>query len=215
MRLVSNEKIDPSADAGGDLRGCGTLVDCQLMNIQSQPVMTADEFLRWNEGREGKRELVHGRVYEMMTGGSRKHAEIMLNLAIVFRTVLNTDDYVVTAADYAVRTPVGIRYPDILVLTRDLEGKSLATEHPLLVAEILSPSSLAIDFGEKAEEYTAIESLRHYLVLSQDEPRVWLWSRNEDGAFQRPKMIEGAESDLPLTGFDLTLKLAELYRGIA
>lgn len=185
------------------------------MNIQSHPIMTADEFLRWNEGREGKREFVHGNVREMMTGGSRKHAEIMLNLAIVFRTALDTAGYVVTAADYAVRTHLGIRYPDILVLTRDTEGKSLATKNPLLVAEILSPSSLAIDFGEKAEEYTTIESLRHYLVLSQDEPRVWLWSRDADGAFQRPEMIEGGDAELPLPGFDLTLKLADLYRGIA
>ena len=47
------------------------------MNIQVPTIRTADDFLAWNEGREGRREFVRGRIVEMMTGGSFRHAELM------------------------------------------------------------------------------------------------------------------------------------------
>ncbi|MCE7030419.1 Uma2 family endonuclease [Jiella avicenniae] len=186
------------------------------MNIQAPAIRTVEDFLRWNEGREGKREFVNGRIVEMVTGGTERHAELMLLLAMAMRSRLAADDYVVTASDYAVKTPWGVRYPDVLVKPRtDGTSASLATTDSLLLAEILSPSSLATDFSEKAEEYTALDSLKHYLVLSEEEPRVWLWSRGEDGAFGKPEMIAGREESVELTGLGVTLALASLYRDIA
>ncbi|MAU96035.1 MAG: hypothetical protein CMP81_09120 [Fulvimarina sp.] len=185
------------------------------MNIQAPAIRTADDFLRWNEGREGRREFVGGRIVEMMTGGTKRHARLMLRLARMLDAAL-PDSLSVTPADYAVRTPLGIRYPDVLVEPSDASADdSLATDAAVLIAEILSPSSVATDFGEKAQEYTAIDSLRHYLVFSQDEPRVWLWSRSADGGFEKPEMIAGREGTVELTGLGITLALAELYRDIA
>ncbi|MEX6508329.1 Uma2 family endonuclease [Jiella sp. M17.18] len=184
------------------------------MNVQAPAIRTVDDFLRWNEGREGRREFVRGRIVEMMTGGTRRHAKMMLRLATALQSML-PERFSVTAADYAVRTPLGVRYPDVLVEPDD-EGddRSLATNRALFVAEILSPSSLATDFGEKAQEYTALDTLRHYLVLSQDEPRAWLWSRGDDGAFGKPEMIAGADEVLDLSGLGIRLPLAGIYRGI-
>ena len=185
------------------------------MNIQAPAIHTVEEFLRWNEGREGRYEFVRGRITGMMTGGTKRHARLMLRLAAKLGLALS-DGFCVTPADFAVRTPLGIRYPDVLVEPAQAStGDSLATEQAVLVAEILSPSSLATDFGEKAEEYTALDSLAHYLVLAQDEPRVWLWSRGEDGAFGKPEMTAGREETIDLKGLGVTLALAEIYRGIA
>ncbi|MBP0617264.1 Uma2 family endonuclease [Jiella mangrovi] len=186
------------------------------MNIQTPAIKSVEDFLRWNEGREGKREFVSGRIVEMMTGGTERHAELMMQLGFVLKTVLDQSRFVVTGSDYAVKTPLGVRYPDVLVTPREASSAiSLASARPILVAEILSPSSLATDFGEKAQEYTALDSLHHYLVLSQDEPRVWLWSRGEDGAFGKPEMTAGREEAIELKGLGIALALAELYRGIA
>ncbi|MBB3950939.1 Uma2 family endonuclease [Aureimonas jatrophae] len=185
------------------------------MNVQTPTIRTADDFLRWNEGRAGKLEFVRGRITGMMTGGSRRHAELFLQLAFLLKRDLTDPSLRITAADYAVRTPVGIRYPDVLVHRDEGDGRDLATGEPLFIAEILSPSTLATDFGEKAAEYTALPTLLHYLVLSQDEPRAWLWRRDETQAFGSPEMVAGADESVTLDGFALTLSLAELYRGIA
>ncbi|MEX6508330.1 Uma2 family endonuclease [Jiella sp. M17.18] len=185
------------------------------MNVQAPAIRTADDFLRWNEGREGRREFVGGRIIEMMTGGTQRHAELMMQLGFLLKSLLDPSRYVVTGADYAVRTPFGVRYPDVLVTPRGGDSsQSLATGQSLLIAEILSPSSLAADFGEKAQEYTALGTLRHYLVLSQDEPRVWLWSRGDDGTFGKPEMITGADEVLELPGLGLRMPLDDIYRGI-
>ena len=183
------------------------------MNIQSPTPLTDEDFLRWNEGREGKREFVRGRVLEL-TGGTLRHAEIMLNLAMLLKQSVSDVSLRVTAAEFGVRTPAGIRYPDAVLHRHDGNGRALATSEPVMVAEILSPSSLSTDFGEKAMEYTALPSLLHYLVLSQDEPRAWLWSR-KDGAFSAPEMLVGSDAIVTLTGLDPTLALSEIYRGIA
>ncbi|MEF2546917.1 Uma2 family endonuclease [Aurantimonas sp. E1-2-R+4] len=185
------------------------------MNIQASAIKTADDFLRWNEGREGKREFVRGRIVEMMVNVSRNHAKLASAVIVALAAKLDLAAFDIGSADFAVKTPAGIRYPDVFVDRAGGSGSDLAARAPVLLAEILSPSSLAVDFGEKAEEYTAIPSLSHYLVLAQDEPRVWLWSRDEEGAFAKPEMIVGREETLPLTGLGVTLALADLYRGIA
>ena len=185
------------------------------MNVQDRAITlrTADDFLRWNEGREGKREFVDGRIVEMMVGVSKAHWKLETRLSRLFGDHLDDLAYDFGTADFGVRTAEGVRYPDFLVARASGTGKDLAADAPILLAEILSPSSLALDFGEKAMEYTAIPSLRHYLVISQDEPRLWIWNRGPEG-FGSPEMIAGREAEVPLAAFGFTLALADLYRGI-
>lgn len=185
------------------------------MNIQVPTIRTADEFLRIYEGREGKREFVRGRVVEMMAYVSRNHAKLAFRLTMLLAQHLDEAAFDIGSADFGVKTSDGVRFPDVFVDRAGGDGRDLSAHAPVFLAEILSPSSIARDFGEKARDYTALPSLLHYLVLSQDEPRVWLWKRGEDGAFETPEMIEGADAALPLDGLGLTLSLAELYRGIA
>jgi hypothetical protein len=63
---------------------------------------------------------------------------------------------------------------------------------------------------EKLSEYTGIASVQHYLVLSQDEPRGWLWSRGADG-WKGPEMFEGQEGVIPLSALSVEVELAQLY----
>lgn len=185
------------------------------MNIQASAIKSSDDFLRWNEGREGKREFVRGRIVEMMVNVSRNHAKLAAAIIVALAAKLDLAAFDIGSADFAVKTPAGVRYPDVFIDRAGGSGSDLAAREPVLLAEILSPSSLAVDFGEKAEEYTAIPSLMHYLVLAQDEPRVWLWSRDAEGAFAKPEMIAGREETVSLNGLGVTLALADLYRGIA
>lgn len=185
------------------------------MNVQAPIIRTADDFLRWNEGREGKREFVRGRIVEMMVNVSRNHVRLATALTVLLARQLDPDAYDFGSADFGVKTADGVRFPDVFVDRAGGSGKDLAAHAPVLLVEILSPSSLARDFGEKRWDYTALPTLLHYLVLSQDEPRVWVWKRGEDGAFGEPEMIVGAEETLELPGLGVSLPLSELYRGIA
>jgi Uma2 family endonuclease len=186
------------------------------MNLQQKMPTTADEFLRWNEGREGKREFVRGRVVEMMINVTRNHVDIAANLLLALRQQLDRKSFSVGSADFGVRTQDGIRYPDVFVdrKTKDAKPTDLAAVEPLFVAEILSPSSYARDFVDKLADYKGIESLIYYLILSHEEPRVWLATRGGDG-WSGPVESVGNEATVDLGRLNLQLLLADLYDGVA
>ncbi len=186
------------------------------MNIHAKMPSTVDEFLRWNEGREGKREFVRGRVVEMMIHTTRNHARICYQLMAELGAAIDTDLFDIGSADFAVETNDGVRYPDVFVDQRvpAAKGTDLAAKHPVLLAEVLSPSSYARDFGEKVEDYKSLPTLQHYLILAQDEPRAWLWTHT-GGTWEGPQMIVGLDEKLELTGLAAGLSMASLYRGIA
>jgi Uma2 family endonuclease len=180
------------------------------MNIHSTPPTDPDDFLRWNEGREGKRELVNGQVIEYMINVTRGHVRVVTRLLYELTSKLDPRRFEAYAVDIGLKTPEGVRYPDLVVDVAGGESNDLAVREPVLVCEVLSPSSIVRDTVEKQREYTRIASVQAYLVLSQDEPRGWLWSRAQDG-WTGPTMIEGIEAVLKVPALEFETSLASLY----
>jgi Uma2 family endonuclease len=185
------------------------------MNLQTKMPTTADEFLRWNEGREGKREFVKGRVVELMINVTRNHADIATNLILLMRGQLDRREFSVGSADFAVRTPDGIRFPDVYVDRKSPEarGTDLAAVEPVILVEVLSPSSLARDFHDKWNDYRGISSLVHYLVISHEEARVWLTTRSGE-TWSAIESFAGLEEIVFFPGFGISLPLADIYDGV-
>jgi len=177
-----------------------------------------DAFLLWASQRpreDGKFELSRGRVRRTMINASRGHTRVCSNLMGELLRLLDRDRFDIGANDFAVRTPFGIRSPDIVVDQASSDGRQLETATPLFIAEVLSPSTADADFTEKLEEYSSIPSLGTYLICSQDEPRAWYWSRQADGAWPgKPTEIAGREGVVPLGGLAIELSMAAIFRGI-
>lgn len=186
------------------------------MNVHSRYPITPDEFVRWNENREGRREFVDGQVVELMINTTIRHGVLTMRLGAILLRSLAYPEYFVGPSDVAVRTFRGIRYPDLFVDrgSPKHDDTGLVAEEPVLLAEILSASSLGRDFVDKAAEYQAIPSLRFYLVASQDEARIWLWRKDEAAGWSGPEEVAGSEGVIDLGGLGLTIALAELYAGI-
>ena len=110
--------------------------------------------------------------------------------------LLDLDRFDIGISDFAVRTPFGIRSPDIVVEhARSHSARSTTT--PILIVEVLSPSTANVDFTEKLQEYTAIETLQTYLICAQDEPRAWVWARQGDGAWPpQPTEMTGRDGSI-------------------
>jgi Uma2 family endonuclease len=186
------------------------------MNIHAKMPSTPEEFLVWNEGREGKREFVNGKVVEqMMIHVTRSHYFLASRLLFQLANRLGLEDFIVGSADFGVQIPNGIRYPDVMVERAGGAGKDLATSTPLLIAEILSPSTMADDFGPKAREYLSLATLKHYIILSQDEARIWVWSRDAKDVWIGPEIFAGMDEIVQLNGFGMSLNMQSLYSGIA
>ena len=135
------------------------------MNVQLPAQMDQEAFLAWVQGREERYELHRGRVI-MMTGGSRTHSQITLNLLKALDARLDPDRFTILPEFGVNIGPRTIRFPDIVVDVAGQTPGDLKASQPVLIAEILSPSSARIDLGDKAAEYLRLPSLIAYLVVA-------------------------------------------------
>ena len=83
----------------------------------------------------------------------------------------------------------------------------------VLVAEVLSPSTMSRDRGRKTDFYRSVASLEVFLIVYQDEPRIEVWRRDADGFWAFEARDLNAAIDLPELGGRLAV--AEIYDDIA
>ena len=94
-------------------------------------------------------------------------------------------------------------YPDVFVTCED-EDDSYVKRKPCLIAEVLSPSTEAVDRGEKLLNYQKLGTLQAYVLLSQDLPRAEVYRRDGDG--WRYELKEAGETlTLPCVGLKVSL----------
>jgi Uma2 family endonuclease len=111
------------------------------MNIQLDLRMGKSEFLTWVQAHEGRYELTGSRVV-MMTGGSRGHAIVVRRLAAALEKRLDGNRWTVLTSDFGVDLgPSTVRYPDVVVDVAGGRFKDLTATAPVLIAEVISPSS--------------------------------------------------------------------------
>lgn len=172
----------------------------------------ADSFLAWAEGQDARHEFVDGRI-TAMTGGSVRHSGIALNVAVALSRRLAGTPCRPFGSDLAVRTrnePVRLRFPDVSVVCNARAGR-LAVD-PVVIVEVLSPSTEAEDRSVKLLEYLALASLRHVVLITQDVARAEVYTPTEDG--HRCTVHTGEAATLRLPDLGVELPLSEVYAGL-
>ena len=85
--------------------------------------------------------------------------------------------------------------------------------NPIVLVEVLSPSTEQYDRGKKWLRYQTIPSLKHYLLIAQDEPRVEHYFRQPDNKWLLETRY-GLDSEVEITSINCTLRLRDLYEDI-
>lgn len=187
------------------------------MNAPLDIRMDNKAFLQWVQGREGRFELENGRVMQQMTGGSRNHSLLIGRIAAAYVARLDPAAWAVLPTDLGVEIGDSVRFPDVMIERAGMDGKALSSSEPVVLFEVLSPSSVLRDLKTKLSEYTTLSSLEAYIVASQDEPILWIWQRSRDSARAfppEPQEINGRSEAVSIDILGVTVPLAELYRGI-
>jgi Uma2 family endonuclease len=180
------------------------------MNIQLPLGMDKVAFLDWVQGREERYELDRGRVI-MMTGGSRAHWQITANLFKALDARIDLQRWAVLPEFGVELQSVSIRFPDIIVDRAGEAPKDLTATAPVLIAEVLSPSSEQVDLGDKSTEYLQLPSLAIYLAFAQDQIKAWVWTRGPAGFPYQPDVLEGEDAVVRIEALGINLPLAEVY----
>ncbi len=173
---------------------------------------TEGQYLKWEEDAVEKSEYVDGEI-RAMSGGSEPHASIPVNIGGELRTALKGRGCRVLSPDMKVWTAGAMYYPDLSVVCGPSvyrNGNKHVITNPIVVVEVLSPSTEPKDRGEKFIRYQQIETLRSYLLVSQTEPRIEIFERGENGHWDY-SMVTGLENAIEVSSLGVTLALSEIY----
>ena len=182
-----------------------------VMNVALRARMTRDEFLDW-EDRQGPRYEFDGVQPIAMTGGTRAHAAIQRNLAFAFTARLRGKPCQFFGSDLKIQAAENSsRYPDGMVICSGLDPILKIVRNPVVIFEVLSPSTAAADRIVKAREYQATPSVQRYVMLEQARIGATVHVRAKDG-WNVLVLKDDDTLDLPEIG--LAIPLAEFYEGL-
>lgn len=178
--------------------------------------LTVQDYLILERRAETKSDYLDGETFAM-TGASRKHNLISMNVAASLHAQLAGSPCEVYASDMRVRTPTDLlTYPNVVAVCgepRFNDGEFDTLLNPILVAEVLSPSTQAYDRLTKLDHYRTIPSLAELAFIAQDRPWVEHWLRREDGRWLIEELADlGRLLDLPCVRCRLPLEA--IYRRV-
>ena len=185
------------------------------MNVALRTLPTSrEQFLDWVQRQEGRFEF-DGTAVVDMTGASRRHGRISHNLFLALGLRLRGGPYECLGPDAAVAT-IGnaIRFPDVLVTPRDIGAEAdMLVPQPVVVIEVLSPSSQRIDRITKLREYASVGSLRAYVIVEQSSPDVTVYERSsEKDNWSVPPAGMDAVMRLPSIGVEVPIE--DIFAGV-
>lgn len=162
-----------------------------------------------------RHQFLDGRAYAM-AGGTLAHGALSAAMARELGLLALRCGCVVYSSDAKVRIePTGLAtYPDVSVVCGALETSPVdrnAMSNPTVLVEVLSAGTEGFDRGTKWRHYRRLDSLRHYLLVAQDEARIELFSR-EGGLWVLREA--GPGESLHLEALGGALEVDRVYAGI-
>ncbi|KKI99187.1 Uma2 family endonuclease [Prochlorothrix hollandica] len=176
-----------------------------------------DEYRQLEETAEERHEYHNGEMIAM-TGGTLSHARIIQNLILIIGLALQTSEYEVYGGELRIWIPEHHRglYPDLSifqgepVLNANRQDEVL---NPCLLLEVLSASTEAYDRGDKFRFYRSLPSLQDYLLVSQTEPVIEHYHRDDADRWALATYT-GLDAILSLPLESLEVPLVQVYQGV-
>ena len=183
---------------------------------QRAAVYTPAEYLHLERAATYRSEYFRGEIFAM-AGGSPQHSRIKTNVISQLNSQLKGQPCTTYDSDLRIKCPTGLyTYPDASVICAELEFDDDQRDtvlNPTLLIEVLSKSTEAYDRGKKFDNYRSIPSLREYVLVSQDEPTIQRFLRNDDNTWTLTA-VAGLDQTIPLRSIGIDLPLSEVYERV-
>ena len=181
------------------------------MDLAVRKSMSLAEFLEWEERQELRHEF-DGVEAAAMTGGTVGHATIQGNLAVALRGRLRGKPCRFYGSDLKMQVAENhIRYPDGMVVCSPVDRTAKVVTAPVVIFEVLGPSTAAKDRIVKAREYQATPSVQRYVMLEQDRVGATVHVRAQNGW---SVLVLKDDDILAMPEIGLSIPLAEFYEGL-
>lgn len=180
------------------------------------PYMTVDEYLNFEEGSKVRHEYVEGQIFAM-SGSTEAHNLICVNLLTAVHAHLEGTGCRAFTNDMKVHVKAAnsFYYPDIMITCEPFVAKAVSKSAPILIAEVLSPSTKQIDRREKLVAYRKIDSLMEYLLVHQTEMLIEMHRKDANGLWRVSEVRGSDELCLEsLPGSIFRIPVPKIYSGL-
>ena len=185
---------------------------------QRKPVeLTLDDYLEIERASEFKNDYVNGQIIAM-SGESLSHGRIKSNVHREISYHLKGKPCEVFTSDMKVKVEGAspFKYPDVVVVCGKPEMHDARKDlllNPLVIIEVLSPSTEAVDRGEKFDLYQAIPSLKYYVLIAQDRAHLTVLTRQSNTHWNL-ELITDLNASLVIPDLDCQIPLHEIYERV-
>lgn len=189
------------------------------MSLQPQRRYTLEEYLALERESDTRYEFWRGEIFAM-SGGTLHHDRIMGNVFDLLRAQLRGQGCEVFTNNMQIKVPAAppYRYADGSVVCGKIEVERFNSNdlllNPVLLWEVLSPSTEAYDRGDKFTYYKSIPSFREYVLIAQHRPHMTHYVKQHDGSWTYEE-VNTLSDTLSLPAIGCTLALNEVYRDVA
>lgn len=191
-------------------------------NLDSEvaKTFTPDEYRAMEETAAERHEYCNGEII-VMPGGSEVHSAIASNILIYLGFLLRDTDFRFYNSDLRIWIPDFNHgtYADVLVINGEPEFHDNRTDeiiNPLLIIEVLSPSTQGYDRGDKFRKYRSLASFCEYVLVSQTEPYIEHYYKQEDQNHNRWQLqvYDQIDQAVFLHSLNVEMPMEEIYRRI-
>jgi Uma2 family endonuclease len=187
------------------------------MTAQPKQYITEQEYIEFERASATKHEYYAGQIYAM-TGASRTHNLIAGNTLASLHTQLRRKPCQIFPSDMRVKIQkTGLHtYPDLVIICGEPQFTDDALDtliNPIVLIEILSPSTERYDRGMKSQHYRTIETLQDYILIEQDHYHIEYYSRQGNGQWLLQEAT-GIEARITIPSIGSTLLLEDVYEKV-
>jgi Uma2 family endonuclease len=187
------------------------------MTAPASFIMTVDEYLAFERNHEEKHEYIAGHVYAM-SGASAAHNIITANTLAGLHGHVRQRNCTVFPSDMRLGIPNQklYVYPDIMVVCGDVQfgdNEQDTLLNPVIIIEVLSPSTEQYDRGTKAQYYRSIPSLQEYLLIAQEDRYIEHFVRYSEHQWLLSEITDD-QGSVYLASIEYTIQLDEVYEKI-
>ncbi|HEX9953561.1 MAG TPA: Uma2 family endonuclease [Rubricoccaceae bacterium] len=185
------------------------------MSAAARLALSPSAFLDWEAEQEERHEYHRGEVFAMAVG-TETHARIITNTLIALSAALKGRGCTVYTDALRVRVEAEdlFTYPDLSVVCgpgQFYDTKRTTLLNPIVLVEVLSPSTETYDRTAKLRFYRQIPGLQAVLLVAQDGPAVDIVARAGDGW----GLSTEAGGEVEVAALGVRLALGDLYDGVA
>lgn len=186
------------------------------MTALPKPIYNAEEYLALEEPADYRSQFYNGEIFSM-AGASRRHNTASMNTAGSLHFQLRNRPCEIYQNDMRVKvSPDLYTYPDIVIVCGEPQIEKKHGENllnPLVIIEVLSPSTEKFDRGEKARPYRLMPSLEEYVLISQDAMHIEHFVRQNNGGWLLTE-LSAADDVLELPTISCQVSLSDVYAKI-